>query len=1052
MRHVRNSRLFLTLNARRAWMLVLFLVYSVLLCPADAKSNVAITNLAQITPALAHENPLIADLDFDATVFTCDANTGILILQDATDTELFEVDGLSDHFQPGDVIHMKGDGCMLLPGDFGIFITHPPLLDDDGVHSAITVRRDHYFAAGRHRLRLDWFNQRLGSVLEISGSFSGSETNSQTTGTAGANLLHAVRASCFQGSWSRLPNFQLLDVVKTGSVTNFDLGFRTRDEMVGIRFEGFFDAPQSGKYHFELSSDDGSRLWIDSIPLSITKIGAAEPPQPRRIKIAEAMTNLKEHPLVTLEGRPTFVSRFGKGLKIELRAGQNSVSVILISSGTLGTADLLNAVVRVSGVANCLLSDDQTIRMGTVTLVNPSDLTVVEPPFHRGKTPAALTTVMQVHSLTRDEAASKVPVRIHGTVTAAAPFIDRWMILQDDTRGIFVNLADVPNCRPRIGQYWNITGYTQPGDFSPIIIAQQATLSGKSRMPEPAHPSWSQLANGSMDVQWIELQGLVTGVHSNELSLVTAEGHLKVAMANWAESELKDFDRAIISIRGTLFANWNAETHEVHVADITMFNTSVMVDTPAPADPFDAPEKSVRGLLRFDPQATPFQRLKVRGHVTYADPKRIFLERNAGIEVLPSTNTTLRVGDDVEAVGYPELYGATTRLREAVLRTTGHSVLPPAIRVPDSELSNDRFAALRICLEGRLAGFHTEENTLVLQVQMPTHLLLARVSDNPSLRALRPGSKLSLSGVCVPNADSPGSKKDARIELLVSGPEAVRVLSQPSWWTLQRLLSAVGVLLVTLSLAAVWIAQLRKQVAQRTLLLQHEIRQRERVQREHALEAERSRIARDLHDDLGSRLTEINFLASTSQLPGSADETNTTFKAISDRARALVKALDVIVWAVDPEDNSLQSLADYLCGYTREYLTNSSILCRFKVPIACPELTVDGQVRHEVFMVVKEILNNIVRHAEATEATLQMNFGDALKIDIIDNGIGFDPSSAAEGHGLRNCSTRLGKIGGAFQIESHIGVGTTFHIQIPLRFLTVFETGDQKPLAGEINN
>src|SRR6185437_5605020 len=265
---------------------------------------------------------------------------------------------------------------MLLPGDFGIFITHPPLLDDDGVHSAITVRRDHYFAAGRHRLRLDWFNQRLGSVLEISGSFSGSETNSQTTETAGANLLHAVRASCFQGSWSRLPNFQLLDVVKTGSVTNFDLGFRTRDEMVGIRFEGFFDAPQSGKYHFELSSDDGSRLWIDSIPLSITKIGAAEPPQPRRIKIAEAMTNLKEHPLVTLEGRPTFVSRFGKGLKIELRAGQNSVSVILISSGTLGTADLLNAVVRVSGVANCLLSDDQTIRMGTVTLVNPSDLTV----------------------------------------------------------------------------------------------------------------------------------------------------------------------------------------------------------------------------------------------------------------------------------------------------------------------------------------------------------------------------------------------------------------------------------------------------------------------------------------------------------------------------------------------------------------------------------------------------------------------------------------------------------------------------------------------------
>src|SRR6185437_12356553 len=146
----------------------------------------------------------------------------------------------------------------------------------------------------------------------------------------------------------------------------------------------------------------------------------------------------------------------------------------------------------------------------------------------------------------------------------------------------------------------------------------------------------------------------------------------------------------------------------------------------------------------------------------------------------------------------------------------------------------------------------------------------------------------------------------------------------------------------------------------------------EHVEREHAIEAERSRIARDLHDDLGSRLTEINFLASTHQLPESVSETHTTFKAISERARALVKALDVIVWAVDPEDNSLQSLADYLCGYTREYLANSSILCRFKVPITCPEMTIDGKVRHEIFMVVKEILNNIVRHAEATEVKLQM--------------------------------------------------------------------------------
>lgn len=1046
MHRVRNSQAFWGSNMR-ARVVFLFVLALQLVYPFLAKSNVTITNLSQMAPALALENPVIADFDLDAIVFACDTNTGVMILRDSTDSELLEVDALTDNFQPGDVIHIEAQRCMVSSGQFGMFVTSPAFLDNDGVHSRQIVRRERYFTEGRHPLRLDWFNQRLESDLEISAIFQKPEGQSPNTNTMGTNFVHAERAASFHGSWSRLPNFQMLSPTKTGAVSNFDVGFRTRDEQAGIRFDGYFDAPQSGRYRFELASDDGSRLWIDLAPPTMIKVGTTNAPVTRQAKIAEPMNSLNEHFLATVEGRPSFVSHLGKGLKIELRSGQNSVSVILLNSGTLESTDLLNAFVRVSGLATCLLSDDQMIRMGTIVVANPSDLTVIEHPVYRGKNAEALTTVMQVHSLTREEAASEVPVRIRGTVTALGPVIDRWMIVQDDTRGIFVNLGQVPNCRPNIGEYWDITGYTQPGDFSPVIIARQTTLYGKSRMPEPAHPSWSQLANGSMDVQWVELQGLVTSVRSNVLSLVTAEGHLEVAMPGWSEPDLKPFVRAIVSIRGTLFAAWNAETHEVHVANIAMFNNSLMVDTPPPVNPFDAPEKSVRGLLRFDLEATPFQRVKVRGHVTYADPKRVFLERGAGIEVLPSTNVDLKVGDEVEAVGYMELSHGSTRLREALLRKTGHGPLPSAPLVPDSDLSNEKFAAVRVCVEGRLSGFHPEEDALVLQVQMPTHLMLARVTGGSELRTLRPGSKLKLSGVYVPTTDSANTKNISRIELLVSGPNEVQVISTPSWWTLQRLLSAVAVLLITLSLAGIWIAMLRNQVTQRTVLLQHEIRERERVEREHALEAERSRIARDLHDDLGSRLTEINFLASTSQLPSSIDETHTTFKAISERARALVKALDVIVWAVDPEDNSLQSLADYLCSYTREYLANSSIPGRFKVPIACPELSVDGKVRHEVFMVVKEILNNIVRHSEATEVKLQMAIGDALEIEIVDNGKGFDPAIGADGHGLKNCSTRLAKIGGSFQIESVAGKGTTFRIHIPLRFLTVFQTEEESTVT-----
>jgi signal transduction histidine kinase len=1025
--------------------LIFVLIASV--TPVCAQTRDTITNIAQLTQTLDRGKQLVANLELDATVFACDTNTGALILQDSTGAELLEMDDLQDNLQPGDVIHIDAKPGLLSVGQYGISVMAYPLLDDDGIHGPHTVSGTRYFEAGRHPLQLDWFNQRLGSDLQV--SCTPSESKSSTVTNLQTNLLHAVRAECFQGSWSKLPNFRMLRPVRAGSVTNFGLEFRTRDEMIGIRFEGYFDAPESGNYAFSLSSDDGSRLWIDPISVPVKKISTAAAPAPKRVSIAEPMKALGEHRLVTIEGRPSFISRFGKGLTLELRSGQNSVSVLVPNAENLENSDLLNAYVRVSGIATSVLTDDQTIRIGTVTAPNAKELTILDRSFARGKQPSTLTTIMQVHSLTRDEATLKVPVRIRGTVTALAPVVDRWMVMQDDTRGVFVDLSGVPNCHPNIGEYWTISGHTQPGDFSPMIVAEEATLQGKSRMPEPARPTWGQLANGSMDVQWVELQGLVTGIHSNNLSLVTADGHLEVGMANWGESELKSFDHAIVSIRGALFAVWNAETHEVRVANITIFNGSVMVDTPAPSDPFDTPEKTVRNLLRFDPQATPFQRVKIRGLVTYADPKRIFIERGAGIEVLPSTNVNFKVGDAVEAVGYPEIHGKATRLREAFLRKTGGGVLPTAPRVPDSELATDRFAAVRICVEGKLVGFHAEEDALVLQVQTPTYLILARVPGGTSLRSLRPGSKLALTGVYVPNADLQNPKKGSHFELLLSGPNDVAVLSKPSWWTLQRSLTAVGLLLVTLALAGVWIAMLRRKVAQRTLLLKHEIRERERVEREHALEAERSRIARDLHDDLGSRLTEINFLANTSQLPGTISETHTIFEAISERARALVTALDVIVWAVNPGDNSLQSLADYLCSYTREYLTNSSILCRFKVPIACPDMTIDGKVRHEVFMVVKETLNNIVRHAEATEVKFQMAIDeDALKIAVIDNGKGFDPAVCSTGHGLKNCSTRLAKLGGTCDIESLVGIGTTVRIEIPLQFLTVFHTEEQKSLAG----
>lgn len=995
--------------------------------PAAGQTSSTITNLAQLTTAFHGRDRLVCDLNLHATVFACNTNTGVLIVQDASGAELLELDPLEHEFQPGDSVQINLSPCFVRTGDIGIQLSTPPLLDDDGIHAPRTVECEYPLAMGRHPVRVDWFNQFNWFDLEVSC------TESNRTGTnapeAIPNLIHAERAECYEGNWLKVPNFKLLRSIKTGDVTNFDLGFRTHKDLVGIRFYGYVDVPRSGTYYFNLRSDDGSQLWVGGTGVPVKKLGTGPLPAPMSAALGEPMRSLDERRLATLEGRVSFVSRSGKGLRLEVRSEPNSVEVAMADAGPLKPEDLLNAYVRVSGVVSGTLCGDRRVVLGNLAAANWTELAILKKPPGKGEPASLLTTVMQVQSLTTNDAARGLPVSIRGVVTAFAAGTWSWMAIQDDTRGGFVRMNAISNCTPNVGELWEITGRTQPGDFAPIIVADHARFLGRGRMPDPAHPTWGQLANGSMDVQWAELQGLVTGVSSNSISLFLPEGREDVRIDDRPTSELQQLDKSVVRIRGTLFAIWNSDTHEVRVGNIEFRNSSITVDKPAPANPFDAPEKTARGLFHFDARATPFQRVKVRGQATYVDSTRVFIESDAGVQVLPAEPLNVNVGDLVEAVGYPELSGPGPLLREALLRTIAQGSLPPPHSIDDSALPQEALASTRIRLRGTLVGQHREEGNWVLQMQTAKHLFLARIANAGSLSWLRPESELALTGIY----NMPGNDA-SHFELLLNSPGDISIVAQPSWWTLGRLLSAVGILLATLTLSAVWIALLQRQVAQRTLQLQHEIREREWAERQHALEAERSRIARDLHDDLGSSLTEINALASTGQRPRAENNAHPAlFKSIAEKARGLIEALDVIVWAVNPEDNSLQSLADYLGGYAREYLANSGITCRLRIPVALPNATLDGKIRHELLMVVKEGLNNIVRHADASEVELQMNVTeDVLEILIADNGKGFDPNAGSGGHGLKNRSARLGAIGGACQIESRAGDGTTVRIRLPL--------------------
>jgi signal transduction histidine kinase len=136
---------------------------------------------------------------------------------------------------------------------------------------------------------------------------------------------------------------------------------------------------------------------------------------------------------------------------------------------------------------------------------------------------------------------------------------------------------------------------------------------------------------------------------------------------------------------------------------------------------------------------------------------------------------------------------------------------------------------------------------------------------------------------------------------------------------------------------------------------------------------------------------------------------------------------------VDPEDNSLESVADYLSDFASEYLSHSRITCRFDVPVALPSIMLDGRLRHDLLLAVKETLNNVERHAQATEVKFRMAFSDnQLQIVISDNGKGFDANKKHGGNGLKNLSLRLSKLGGQYVVESSIGKGTLVTIELHL--------------------
>lgn len=202
------------------------------------------------------------------------------------------------------------------------------------------------------------------------------------------------------------------------------------------------------------------------------------------------------------------------------------------------------------------------------------------------------------------------------------------------------------------------------------------------------------------------------------------------------------------------------------------------------------------------------------------------------------------------------------------------------------------------------------------------------------------------------------------------------------------------------------------------------------------LAAERTRIARDMHDEVGARLSQLSFLLkSLESHPALPESAKGEVQQLSETASQALGSLDEVVWTVNPKNDSLESLSRFLCQHAERYLGVIGVSFRLVAPPAWPALVVSAQVRHDLAMAVKEALQNVVKHSSASEVVLTLALvGRDFSVRITDNGCGLpDPQVASQRSGLANMKARLEAHGGFCQIQRRTEGGTEVTLSVSLR-------------------
>ena len=393
-------------------------------------------------------------------------------------------------------------------------------------------------------------------------------------------------------------------------------------------------------------------------------------------------------------------------------------------------------------------------------------------PASRGEEPR-LMTPGEVHAMPREEAALARPVTVRGVVTYAYPGNTGGFVIEDASGGLFIR-ADTPawtGKAPPISSLVEVTGVTGAGGYAPIVTLRSVKLLGQAELPVARPVTVNQLLTGRFDSQRVEISGVVRHVTRRDqgesfvMELAGEFGRVNVFVAESRGIPLAGLIDAEVIVRGVCFPFFN---ERAQVAGVRLEMTSareIEITRPPAAEPFSTPLVSLDRLQPFSPKGMDFHRQRIRGTVTLVNPgKYLYVQDgNHAVRVNLAEQSNVDVGDLIEAVGFPGVRTRFVEWQQALVRKIGTAPVPapvaispelvllPASRVQD-RAANDWDGRL-VSLTGRLEKVEALKNgARQIFMDCDGHVvaaLLDRPDSGASIDALRPGSTIAATGICV---------------------------------------------------------------------------------------------------------------------------------------------------------------------------------------------------------------------------------------------------------------------------------------------------------------